>query len=137
LVEEPAVEQAEAECLADEDVRAKQRERAALRRASLDQQYVKQFAGAIAQQFPRCPRKIAESIARHACAKYSGRVGRSSAAKNLDAEAVRLAVIAHIRHEKTRYDELLMDGWDRRQARQEVADKVDSVLCQWQGKPYS
>jgi len=34
-----------------------------------------------------------------------GRGGRSAAAKSFDEEAVRLAVIAHIRHRETDYDE--------------------------------
>jgi hypothetical protein len=59
-------------------------------------------------------------------------VGRSAAAKALDGEAVRLAVIAHIRHAKTPYDELLMTGWDRMEARREVEDAVQAVLAGWQ-----
>ncbi len=46
-------------------------------------------------------------------------------------EAIRLALIAHIRHERTRYDELLMLGWDRHEARAEVASELDAVLESW------
>ena len=49
-------------------------------------------------------------IAEHACRTYSGRVGRSAAAKALDEQAARLAVGAYIRHAETDYDELLMQG---------------------------
>jgi hypothetical protein len=52
-------------------------------------------------------------IAEHACRKYSGRVGRSAAAKQFDEQAIQLAVVAHIRHRYIRYDELLFKGWDR------------------------
>jgi hypothetical protein len=44
LVEVEALEQAEQECLADSEVRARRGERAAARRAELDQQYIEQFA---------------------------------------------------------------------------------------------
>ena len=37
-------------------------------------------------------------MAKHACEKYSGRVGRSAAAKSFDATAIDLAVKAHVRH---------------------------------------
>ena len=33
---------------------------------------------------------------------------------------------------ETEYDELLMSGWDRYDARQRIADQVDSVLSKWQ-----
>lgn len=64
--------------------------------------------------------------------KYSGRVGRSAAAKALDAEAVRLAVAAHVRHGEANYDELLASGADRHEAREHVARQVDEVLRRWQ-----
>jgi hypothetical protein len=44
LVEAQALERAEEECLADSEVRARCRERAAVRRADLDRQYVERFA---------------------------------------------------------------------------------------------
>src|SRR5436853_6703130 len=44
LVEEAALEQAERECLVDEAARLRARERAALRRAELDEHYVSEFA---------------------------------------------------------------------------------------------
>ena len=67
-------------------------------------------------------------IASHACRKYSGRVGRSAAAKRLDEEAVQLAVVAHVRHDGTRYDELLARGVERRDARERIREDVDRVL---------
>ncbi|MFC1762916.1 DUF2293 domain-containing protein [Planctomycetota bacterium] len=133
LVEEAALKQAESECLADEDARAKRRIRDADRRAELDLAYIRRFAETVRQLYPKCPPKTAKSIAEHACTKYSGRVGRSAAAKALDENAIHWAVTAHIRHVETRYDRLLMSGWDRLEARRCVEDDVHSVLAEWQG----
>jgi len=72
------------------------------------------------------------SIAEHACLKYSGRIGRSDMGRKLDEQAVRLAVVAHIRHRETNYDELLGGGWERSDARHAVAGLIDEVLSRWQ-----
>ena len=133
LVEGSALDRAEAECLADADARARRREREAERRALLDRQYVARFAERVRELYPNCPSETGQTIAEHACLKYSGRVGRSAAAKALDEQAVRLAVIAHIRHAETPYDELLAGGWDRYDARREVEDRVRAVLGLWEG----
>lgn len=132
LVEEQALEEAEQECLADSEARALQRERNAERRAELDQQYVKSFAVRVRELFPGCPAGTEKTIAEHACLKYSGRVGRSAAGKSLDEKAVRLAVIAHIRHAKTKYDDLLAGGYDRKEARMHVEEDVFRVLSKWE-----
>lgn len=134
LVEKDALEQAEAECLADAEARARQRERAAQRRAELDQEYIQQFAIAVHELFPKCPAGREILIAEHACLKYSGRVGRSAAAKSLDETAIRLAVIAHVRHAETEYDRLLARGYDRWDARSVVESQVNSVLLRWEGQ---
>ncbi|MBV7327739.1 DUF2293 domain-containing protein [Chloroflexi bacterium TSY] len=134
LVEEAALDQAEEECLADAEVRERRRQRNAIRREELDRQYVERFAGEIQSLFPHCPSGRAQSIAEHACLKYSGRVGRSAAAKQLDSDMVRLAVSAHIRHVETDYDELLMAGYDRYDARSQVSDQIADVLADWQGR---
>jgi hypothetical protein len=131
LVEEPALQRAEQECLADEEVRARRREREAERRAELDQEYVRRFAERIRELFPHCPPGREQVIAEHACRKYSGRVGRSAEAKKLDEKSVRLAVIAHVRHSETDYDELLSGGMERGMAREEVADEIDEILDRW------
>jgi hypothetical protein len=131
LVEEAAVAQAERECLEDAEARARQRGRAAARRAELDEAYVERFAVRVRELFPSCPAGREVEIAEHACLKYSGRVGRSAAAKRLEEDAVRIAVIAHVRHAETNYDELLGGGIERHEARAMVADTVDRVLAQW------
>jgi hypothetical protein len=132
LVEDDALTQAEQECLADADARAKRRERDTARRAELDRQYVEQFARRVRQLFPSCPAKREITIAEHACLKYSGRVGRSAAAKSLDEEAIRPAVIAHIRHAETNYDSLLAQGFDRREARAMIEADVYKTLDKWE-----
>jgi hypothetical protein len=133
LVEEPALKKAEIECLADEDARSKRCIREADRRTELDIAYVKCFSEKICEFYPECPAKTTVSIAEHACAKYSGRVGRCAAAKSFDEHAIGLAVRAHIRHVETTYDKLLMKGFGRAEARQSIEDKVMSVLAKWQG----
>lgn len=132
LVEAQALEKAEEECLSDSDARARRREREATRREEEDRHYMDQFAAQVRTLFPSSPSGREQAIAEHACLKYSGRVGRSAAAKALDAETVRLAVIAHIRHRETNYDDLLAKGTDRADARVAVAGTVQQVLQQWQ-----
>ncbi len=131
LVEAQALEQAEKECLADSDVRQRRQEREAMRRAELDAEYVAQFARRVRELYPGCPSGRENAIAEHACLKYSGRVGRSTAAKDLEPEAIRLAVIAHIRHAETNYDRLLADGYDRHDARAQVSENIDQILERW------
>lgn len=132
LVEHQAIEKAEQECLEDSEARARRREREVLRRVELDCEYVKRFALRVRKLFPRCPKGRETAIAEHACLKYSGRVGRSAAAKNLDEKAIRLAVVAHIRHTETQYDKLLAKGYDRWEARERVEDVVVRVLSKWE-----
>jgi hypothetical protein len=86
----------------------------------------------VRELFPGCPAGRETAIAEHACLKYSGRIGRSAAGKTLDEEAVRLAVVAHIRHTQTRYDELLARGVERREARDQVEEEVSRVLAEWE-----
>jgi hypothetical protein len=131
LVEEVALEEAERQCLADEDARMRRRERDRERRAEQDVVFQADLAKAIADLFPGCPPKRAEAIARHAGQRGSGRVGRSAAGRALDATAVTSAVVASVRHSDTRYDELLMSGVPREDARDMVRRKIDDVLSRW------
>lgn len=131
LVEEAALERAERECLADEEARARRREREAARRATEDVQLEGQVAREIERLFPGCPGERAQAIARHTGARGSGRVGRSAAGRALDAEAITLAVAASVRHLDTRYDELLMSGISRAEARERVRPEVERILDRW------
>lgn len=134
LVEESALQRAEQECLSDENVRVRRRERAAERRAELDYEYIQLFAARVRELFPGCPAGREQVFAEHACQKYSARVGRSMGAKSLDEKFIQLAVIAHIRHVETKYDELLSQGKDRWNARGEVQSWVDEVSAHWKTK---
>lgn len=129
-----AIEQAEAECLADEERRTRQRERAAERRQVEDQQYEATVTEKLRELFPGCPAEEAGRIAAWTCRKHSGRVRRSAAAKEFDPQALQLAVVAHIRHEHTKYDELLRKHGDRQLARAEVRAKIATVVERWERK---
>jgi hypothetical protein len=131
LVESGALERAQEECLSDEGKRQIAREKASLARERADIQYVSQFLDCIRSRYPDCPPGEAEAIAKHACEKYSGRVGRSSAAKSYDATAIDLAVKAHVRHTHTEYDRLLSRGWERMEARSNVVGRVTEIMERW------
>lgn len=131
LVEEAALGRAEQECLADEDARARRRERDRVRRADEDLELRARTAGEILRMFPGCPPDRAEAIARHTGVRGSGRVGRSAAGRSLDETAVRAAVVASVRHEDTDYDVLLMSGVARADARDQIRADVDRVLDRW------
>jgi hypothetical protein len=133
LVEEAALEQAEQQCLADEDARMRRRERDRERRAAEDVELAADMANSIRRLFPHCPTQRAEAIARHASLRGSGRVGRSAAGRSLDEEAITLAVVASVRHEDTDYDSLLMSGIGREDARDRIRPAVDRVLAVWRG----
>ncbi len=131
MVEEAALAKAEDDCLADDEARARRRERDAERRAAHDVDLQARMAAEILQLFPGCSPERADSIARHAAERGSGRVGRSAAGRALDVGALELAVAASVRHEDTPYDDLLMSGVDRDEARDRVRDQVRRVLDDW------
>ena len=131
LVEQAALEQAEADCLADQPARTRRRERDAARRANQDLKLQHEMAAAITKLYPGCPTERAHAIAQHAAARGSGRVGRSAAGRALNQQALELAVTASIRHQDTPYDNLLMSGVDRSEARELVRDAVNTILNAW------
>jgi hypothetical protein len=131
LVEEPALELAEQQCLADEDARMRRRDRDRQRRAESDVVLQSHFVTEIARLFPGCPAGRAEAIAVHTSLRGSGRVGRSAAGRSLDSRAITAAVVASVRHEDTDYDSLLMSGVPRAAAREQIQDTIDQVLRAW------
>jgi hypothetical protein len=131
LAEEAGIQQAEEQCLADEDVRLRRRERDRERRAKEDVEFQARMAGEIRRLFPGCPKKRATAIAQHAALRGSGRVGRSAAARALDERAITMAVVASVRHEDTDYDQLLMSGTPREIAREQIRPAIDKVLGTW------
>jgi hypothetical protein len=134
LVEEEALERAEAESLTDEEVRARRRERDAQRPGSEELELQALVAEEIARQFAACPPGRARAIADQIAALGSARVGRSAAGgPALDPEAITEAVATSVRHADTPYDELLMSGVDRTEARERVQEQVTRVLDGWRG----
>ncbi len=135
LVEPEALERAERECLSDEAVRAAQRERARARRLAADTRLQADMAEEIRRLFPGCPQARASAIAAHTAVRGSGRVGRSTAGRSLEPNALELAVIASVRHVDTPYDDLLMSGVERAEARAMVWGAVEAVLNRWREPP--
>jgi hypothetical protein len=135
LVEESALEQAEAECSADADRRNVRRERAEMYRDRQDQVLAMRMAESIQQMFPGCPLEEARAIAAHTSVRDSGRVGRTASGRALEEEALRVAVVASVRHRNTKYDQLLMKGLSRMDARDSVRDDIDRVLESWRRVP--
>lgn len=131
LVEEHSLAEAERQCLADSDARLRRRERDALRRAAEDEEFRRRFAAQIVRLYPGCGDQRAQAIASHAGVRGSGRVGRSAAGRDLDERAITLAVLASIRHEDTVYDDLLMSGVGREEARAQVRPVIDGILTAW------
>ena len=132
LATEEAIRTAEKECLDDLELRKVRNKQSAERRKKIDKQYVQNFANIIKLHFPKCPKGINKKIAEHACEKYSGRIGRTANAKEFDTDAVKLAVIAHIRHTNTNYDSLLMKGYSKKEARSRIQTKLENVLRKWE-----
>lgn len=133
LVEEGALTEAEASCLADADTRARRRARDENRRREADTELSERLAEEIRRLFPRCPPERAAAIAAHAATRSSGRIGRTAAARRLDRQAVELAVMASVRHHDTDYDTLLMAGVPRSEARERVRGNLAATLDRWRG----
>ncbi|MFI6462149.1 DUF2293 domain-containing protein [Streptomyces sp. NPDC050528] len=131
LVEEAGLARAEARCLADAEARRRRRVRDAGRRAAEDVRFTEAFAAEIRRLFPGCPEARARAVAAHASARGSGRVGRSAAGRALSEGAVVSAVVASVRHVDTPYDQLLMSGVPRHEARRRISVGVEGVLRGW------
>jgi hypothetical protein len=131
LVEEAALARAEERCLADAEARRRRRVRDARRRTAEDVRFTDAFAAEIRRLFPGCPVERALGVAAHASVRGSGRVGRSAAGRALSEGAVVSAVAASVRHLDTPYDQLLMSGVPRAEARRRIAPTVEAVLGGW------
>ncbi|MFG2367772.1 DUF2293 domain-containing protein [Streptomyces mirabilis] len=131
LVEEAALTRAEERCLADAEARRRRRARDARRREAEDLRFTEAFAREIRGLFPGCPADRAHAIAAHASVRGSGRVGRSAAGRALSEAAVTAAVRAAVRHTDTPYDQLLMSGVPRYEARRRIAATVEARLEEW------
>jgi len=131
LIEEAALERAAEECHADAPKRLADREKASLRRLEQDHNLAVCMTEAILALYPGCPPPEAQAIAIHTSRGGSGRVGRTAAGRSLEPEALDAAVIAAVRHRHTRYDQLLMHGYSRRDARDSVRATINKLLEHW------
>ena len=131
LVEEEALAQAELACLADEEARERRRLRQAEHRSVENEDFQNSLGAEVIHLFPGCPEQRAKAIAVHAGSRGSGRVGRSAAGRALDPDAVTIAVVASVRHSDTGYDQLLMSGVPRTEARDQVRSDIQRVLDAW------
>lgn len=135
LVEKEALEKAQKSCLEDQAEREQKQQIAAQKRAEQDCQHLMDFTAAIRAHYPSCPDEDVQEIAEYACEKYSRRVGRSQMAKNLDSNAVDLAVRAYIRHCYTDYDYFCALYSDRKFARECFQQHLDLIAAAWTKKP--
>ncbi|KAA1245334.1 DUF2293 domain-containing protein [Aquimarina sp. RZ0] len=131
LVEQIAIDKARLECEKDQAARNLKNKKAAVVRAHKDREYTFNFAMAIRNRYPGCPKDREFEIAMHACEKYSGRVGRTADAKKFDSKMIDLAVEAHIRHEETNYDDQFGKGKGKKQIRAAIKPDISSIMKQW------
>lgn len=131
FVEQNAIDIAKKECLADQEQRRIKNVKAAAKRELQDIEYIKQFSLKIREFYPSIPKGREEVIAKHACKKYSGRVGRTAAAKDFDGDIIERAVIAHIRHHETEYDNLFGQGRRKKDIREDIKPLINKILKKW------
>lgn len=88
-----------------------------------------EFKAELLRLYPKMPQESVRNILQQALEKRRRRVGRTT---KLDIKTkVQLAVVAHIRHRHTRYEELLKTGTGRDKARRLVADESKRVALSW------
>ena len=133
-VEAIAIEKAKTECVADQITRDQKNEKAAVVRAKHDKEYIENFAVAIREFYPSCPVRREFDIAKHACEKHSGRVGRTANAKKFEKHMIDLAVEAHIRHLETNYDDQFGKGKGKKQIRSDIKFDVSRIMMKWRQK---
>lgn len=132
-----AIEIAKKECADDAAIRAEKNKKAALKREQWDKEYIAAFSVEIRKHYPNCPKDREYEIAKHACEKYSGRVGRTADAKNFDKNMIDLAVEAHIRHKETNYDNEFGKGLKKKQIRTNLKFDIMQIMMKWRLKPKS
>lgn len=134
LVDKKAIELAQVSCSQDATERATKRIKSSEKRVQDDFDFTQEFTKSVASLFPLCPEGEVSAIAEHATVRGSGRVGRRAAAKKLDDESIRLAVIAYIRHKHTFYDRLLLNRTPKKTCRKLVQPVIEKKLKSWETK---
>ncbi len=135
LVEPLAITLARNECAEDKEKRELKQKKAAIKRVEEEKIYRLIFAKAIRLLFPSMPTMREVEVANHACEKYSGRVGRTASAKEFDEDMITRAVVAHIRHKETDYDDRFGKGKRKKEIRSDVRDDIQQVLRKWRKTP--
>lgn len=130
-VETIAIEKARAECEGDKEIRAEKNRIAAIKREEDDKIYKLLFAQEIRAHFPSMPEGREFEIVDHACEKHSGRVGRTAAAKEFSIEIIERAVVAHIRHCETSYDDQFGKGKRKREIRDDIRPLINRIIKDW------
>lgn len=102
-------------------------EQKAARKAKKQKSDTQTFVEDICRQFPAMPEEDVIACAVHATEIGSGRVGRSSLAKN----TTKKAVVAFARHKYTPYDSLLVANVPRDDARAQVLPLVIAKVNEW------
>lgn len=102
-------------------------EQKAARKAKKQESDTTAFTADIRLQFPAMPDEDVKACAIHATEIGSGRVGRSSMAKN----TTKKAVVAFVRHKYTPYDSLLESGVSRDDARAQILPLVQAKVNEW------
>jgi len=133
-VELSAILEAKKECSADYETRLNKNKKAAIKREETDKQYIIDFSKIIKVHYPSCPNGRELDIAKHACLKHSGRVGRTAKAKEFDKKMIDLAVEAHIRHLETNYDNEFNKGIKKRQIRANLKYDIMKIMASWKSK---
>ena len=132
LVEEKALKMARQSCESDAEDREIKRVKNAKKRVMEDKNFTREFTFKVKQLFPNCPNDEVVAIAEHATLRGSGRVGRTAAAKKLNDDSVRLAVIAYIRHKHTDYDRLLFNRTPKKTCRRLIQPALQKKLKSWE-----
>lgn len=135
FVEPSAILKAKAECESDQTERESKNAKAAVKRAVEDREYRQLFAIEIRKLFPSMPTGRETAIAEHACEKYSGRVGRTASAKEFDEDMITRAVVAHIRHAETNYDNEFGKGKRKREIREDIRPEINLMMRRWKREP--
>ncbi|MBB3568726.1 DUF2293 domain-containing protein [Rhizobium sp. BK491] len=79
----------------------------------------------IREHFPGCPEVAVSFFAYKICTTPKNWAGATIA------DAVDLTMQNHLRHEFTDYDQLLMVGVQRKEARYRVQPKVNAMIAMW------
>jgi hypothetical protein len=79
--------------------------------------------------YPTMPAADLDRCLKRAFRKHSRRVGRSG--QMAMAKKAELAVMAHIRHQHTDYDQLMKNGMEREEARRKVMKEIFRIRREW------